>query len=347
MNPVSSMNARRTNLTRDGRARAVHGFTMVELMFSILVVGILLGLLIVGARSSIKYVKATGDQRAVSNVAMAIKEFHKQFGFYPPLVKETGGDPASGNGADVNMAANPRRINVYDLGNTTDLDTLEAQGVAFNAADPFTDLRWSSRSLAIYLVGGLNVGFDPTRNNPSAANYVAIDGVTGPGFYAPRQNGTFDVPPEAVMTGGTASKRGIKHEPLLNLGGSALKLFTDPSDPTKISILDRNGVAIRYYRWQPANPTVGDLLDDLRVPVIVGRKSAGFPKTPASRDLEENTALRGARWAVVAAGPNGYFGDEDITILRSNSAAMDLPAGATDAQLRAAAEQDNIVEVGQ
>ncbi|HYE61391.1 MAG TPA: hypothetical protein VD997_05290 [Phycisphaerales bacterium] len=335
----NSMDARRRGIT----ARSRGGFTMVEIMFSVLVVGILLGLLIVGARSATAYVRKTSDQAAVRNVAMAINEFKKQFGFYPPLVweKTTGG-----GGAEVIMTPTPRKVRVYSLSTPAELAFLETLP-PLDATNPFFDERFSIRSLPIYLVGGLNLGIDAAHNDPAANNFVPIDGVPGPGFCKPRQDGSFEVPPESLMTGGTkTSKRSNSYEPILNLGGSSLKLFVDPTDTdrSRISILDRNGIAIRYYRWEPANSASATLLQNLSVPRIVGRETPGFLKTPRERDLSENSALKGARWAVVGAGPNKVFGDEEIGTLRRELGAS---AGDTDEQVRAEAEEDNIVEVGQ
>ena len=57
-----------------------------------------------------------------------------------------------------------------------------------------------------------------------------------------------------------------------------------------------------------------------------------------------NAELRGARWAIVGAGPDGLFGTEPFETLRAN---LDRPeTGTTEADYRALAKQDNIVEVG-
>jgi type II secretory pathway pseudopilin PulG len=330
------------------------GFTMVEIMFSVLVLGILIGLLIVGARSATKYVKKSADEQTVRNLAMAVKEFKREFGFAPPLVKEKVGAAGSpdrlpmrtmigGGGAVIDETnADDYAISVYKLTVPADVLILQNNGVTPNATEPLEDERYSVRTLAVYLAGALNYRIN-SRLSQTDPNMVPLDGVQGPGFFKPRADGRFDVPTELrPPVSATPSKRGIPYESMVNLGGSAIKLYNG-NLPEIVALADRNNVPIRYYRWEP-NPAITDILLKLSVPAMVGRVGTGFAlPTPAARDLSANAELRSASWAIVAAGANKVFGDEPIAELRS---ALSMP-GESDEKVRQEAEEDNIVEVGQ
>jgi len=324
-----------------GATRA--GFTMVEIMFSVLVLGILIGLLIVGARSATKYVKETADKQAVRNLAMAVKEFKREFGFAPPLVKDR--EFPGVNLMDQTIATK-WKIKVFDITVAADELELQDQPSTYDSTDPLADPRWSNLSLATYLAGGLNAEYNGSQN-PSSADYITIDGVQGPGFYKPGTDGRFNVPADLFVAGG--SKRGVPHESLVNLGGSAIKL-NNGADLYSATLTDRNDIPIRYYRWEhytPVPPAVPNILGDLRVPKIVGRDPAATPafplRTTPARDLSVNTELRSAKWAIVAAGANKVFGDEPILELRQKLSMM----GDSEEKVREEAEEDNIVEVGQ
>jgi prepilin-type N-terminal cleavage/methylation domain-containing protein len=346
------------------RARS-SGFTMIEVLFAILIIGVLLGLLIVGVRRGIGFVKGTAERQMVQGIAMGISQFEKEFGFHPPLVKELPWATNSnqllpmrptpgGGGAKIDTSGAQYRIEVYDLNNDADKDLLRT--VVIDATNPLEDNRYSVRTIAIYLAGALEVGYNAARNNPSAANFLPMDGVKGPGLYRPRLNGTFDLPSDLIVAAsgsGTSAKRGRPHESFINLGGSSLKIIHNAEDDERrdVYIADRNGVPIRYYFWLPVDPAAPatnppNPLGDLRIPAMVGRNPADYPmiKTPPERDLTVNAALRSAKHAIVAAGPNKAFGDEAMDDLRK---IMRVGPGVPDLEVRQMAEEDNIVEAGE
>ena len=117
-----------------------------------------------------------------------------------------------------------------------------------------------------------------------------------------------------------------------------------------MEVRDSRKVPVRFYRWinggqyAQGAQTIYDVrtIDDLRLPPIVGRKGSSFPGTPQDRDTEKNPELRGATWAIVAAGPDGAVGDEPLPVL-----AKRLGVTITDERkVRIDAEKDNVVEVG-
>jgi hypothetical protein len=123
-----------------------------------------------------------------------------------------------------------------------------------------------------------------------------------------------------------------------------------------------NGKPYRYYRWERRTaadidalaltgfqkwdfylPTPGDAdedeVDTLNIPSILGNP-------------RDNAGLRDAQYAIVSAGPDGYYGDmpfeaKDDEALFAMQSALGVPRGTQyNARTREAARRDNIVEVG-
>ncbi len=305
-----------------------HAFTLVEILFAILIIGVLLGLLIVGLRQATKAGKSTVDRQGVIGMKVAVQRFRDEFGFLPPLVREN--HPQATRRARTETVAGEDRIAVYTPSLAGDRNALLARGPGNSTANG--DYRFSVHSLPYYLLGGLEVEID-------AAWPIPIDGVSGPGFLEPGADGTFKVPAGLKAANPTNTRTGRRFDPFFDAGRSSAKVFTSPADPAVVELRDRNGQAFRYYRWLHGNPAKVaqfppdgiENLGDLNVPAILGDPSTDLP-------------LRDAAFAIVAAGPNGVFGDEtDVDELRR---VLGLAGDASVAKVRAEASADNIVEVG-
>jgi prepilin-type N-terminal cleavage/methylation domain-containing protein len=368
--------------------RGRRAFTMVEIMFAVLILGVLLGLLIGSVKMVTRMSKGTVDRQTVSSARAAVTQFKQLFGIDMPLVRER--DPASVQPTTVPQGTGPSRRNFVNVYVPTDstysyLAKLHGDDLANmnRVNNPFLDYRYSERSIPIYLVGQLDVDLLPGA--PANPNNPVIDGVRGAGFYKPLADGSYAIPADVLhppASGSGVTKRVAgKYEPLLAVNGTAPKLFIDPENPAASAradhavVTDRNGIAIRYYRWasEPVANPAGTDLRKLHVPWIVGRLGiiASGPMAgpgdipgyapPLDRDLEKNPNLKGASFAIVAAGPDGFFGDEvnDTTAPAGSPrydaldrllAAAGLPANAAPEDIikaRVKAEADNIVEVGQ
>jgi hypothetical protein len=224
---------------------------------------------------------------------------------------------------------------------------------------PEADERYSKFSLAYYVVGALGADVDGT----------AID---GPGFNEPRRNGVFNRRGgsdygsffDAGRTSATSlegdyldfveyreSDRGLS-APARNNDG-AIRAATSRDH---VAIVDRNGRAYRYYRWEPGDPNAGRgeaeiaTVLDLNIPsvllnpVLLAQAYAQEPSGEVTVDpTEGRTELRSARWAIVGAGSDGAFGTEDIDDLREILGGDD---NTSELELRRAAREDNLVEVG-
>lgn len=323
------------------------GFTIVELLMSIIVIGTLMALLIVGLRAATRFARTSAERQNVIALREAVSQFRQEFGFVPPLVRDQCIDPAPQRarieeklGTGSNASRSFYRYAIYDFADATYGDewrkTLQREApptppAGFGSMAMYYDKRYSECSLPYYLVGPVEV--ELTTNMTGAS--VPIDGVPGPGFLKPVRDGTYVVPTETLSANGSG-RLGQKYEPFFRPNGSSVKMYFNPG-PTKedradLSFRDRNDVPIRYYRWVKFDVRVDrePINNWLRVPVIVG-------------DPEKAPNLRDASFAIVAAGPDGAFGDEPVAELRQK---LGLAADASEAMARMKAMEDNIVEVG-
>jgi len=296
-------------------------FTIIELLISLVILSLLIGLLLVAFGRATETSRRAVDQQTVRALGTAIETFKSELGFLPPLVKDDKpGYPCDAvPGADMGPIEGGRPV-VFSTSDQADLDYLRAMD--FDTADPTSpDCRFSEYSLPYYLVGVL--GPDPDQPD------TLIDGVDGPGFYQPLRSGGFN----------TAGGR--RFDPLYNPGGSGARLVAVDQSDGRWELRDRNGASFRFYRWEQGKAEPGggfdageiEELDDLNVPNLLG-------------DPEEDPALRSAEYAIVGAGPNGVFGDPPF---EDGYAGLGSELGIDDTEqerILAEARRDNVVEVG-
>ncbi|MBL9031867.1 MAG: type II secretion system protein [Phycisphaerae bacterium] len=176
------------------------------------------------------------------------------------------------------------------------------------------DLRFSIYSIPIYLIGVLD---------------APVDGKAGPGLRIPKKEGSFE-------------KAGKILDPFFDVSRNAKAIFAVDAARGRYVLRDGKGVAFRYYFWlhdAGDPPSNTPLKDYLNIPWIVGDES--------------NPDLRDAQWAVVSAGPDGVFGDEDLLppthpqFLTLAQMQTRMGAGSLSGPaLRARAREDNSVEAG-
>lgn len=336
-----------TPITRIWPTRAARAFTLMELLIGVLIIGLLMSLLIYGMVHARRYAASVADARGVDALAAGVLDFSREFGFNPPLVRER----APQNPASVEVLAGVSYIAVYQEANALHARWLRREGQPVApASNPFDDYRFSERTLAYYLVGVLG-------ERIVTGNTLPIDGIEGPGFYPPTEEGAFKIPRDVLSAGAGSNpqrlRTGKTYDPLVNLGSGGIRLIADPSSPQVVDIRGRKDATIRYYRWLPGRLVNGAYVvehpRDLNVPLLVGRLADDTSRTPSSistpedRDLERNASLRSATWAIVAAGPDGLFGDEPIDQIRRG---LGLTTAIDELAARLLAEKDNIVRVG-
>jgi type II secretory pathway pseudopilin PulG len=324
--------------------RARGAFTLVELLLMILIVAILIGLLTVGMRHALAVARGAAGKQDVASLKIAVESFRNDFGFPPPLVKD--GYPGTPGSPSEPLRAIGTRTSPWTyqsgLSGQPERDDDREYLQQDSGED---DYRFSNYSLAYYLIGAL--GKD-------------IDGQEGPGSHKPLRDGSFD-----RMTNDTYPAR-------YETKGGQLASKPWPSDGPQTygrwEIQDRNGVAYRYYRWEPF-PSDDSGYDDahplaeLRVPRLFG--DAAFDEDPDYSPAQERQEFRDAGYAIVAAGADGVFGDisdsygyeegvnEVYPTLESLSSVLEglgRRFSGSDEEIKTQAENaaraDNIVEVG-
>jgi prepilin-type N-terminal cleavage/methylation domain-containing protein len=301
-----------------------HGMTLVEVLFVVVIILVVMSLLIGSVHMVTRTSRAVTHQVAVNSLKQGVIAFQQEFGFAPPLVSDiilsaAGEPPAITPGGQPLTTTAPRRARIFNLA--------EHGGFLRHLPDPGEpDQRFSIYTLPYYLIGVID---DP--RDPANPNSGAIDGVPGPGFRTPRRDGTF-------------SDSGRIYQPFFAVGSGSTSLYTDTATggPGRVELRDANGIAFRYYRWEPKrNPLPSDnVRERLRIPYIVG-------------EPETDPSLRIARYAIVGAGPDRLFGNEfqlpaghpqyipTAEMTRRLSLASNAPAG----EIFMAASSDNIVEV--
>jgi len=356
------------------RSESRRGFTLVEILFSILILGLLMGLLYVTFRSTRNFARSTTNRQTATSIKMGVSRFIEVCGFPPPLIR----DQAQTIPMTVEQnGTSGVRFAVYSFRND---DGADATTLAFlrpatltdvTATNPFLDYRYSLRTLPVYIAGACDVPLAPAAPD-AVAKTIPIDGVVGPGMYKAKPDGQFDVPGDVKQGNASSTKRvSTKLDTLVDLSKKAVTVYAYGRDPSAVTtdlrdgatsydansdrwveLRDAQGKPIRYYRWingvayTQGTRTVYEVrkIDDLRLPPLVGRKGTTIPQTPADRDTMQNPELRNASWAIVMAGPDGVFGDEPLAELVK---LLGPSAESDEVRVRIQAEKDNIVEVGQ
>src|SRR5678816_4246010 len=252
---------------RRGVRTARGGFTIVELLFVILIIFLLMGLLIGGIKYVSSRARGASDLAAMKALGQSSNLFKQQFGFFPPLVRD-GYDATFPPGGPLNPAKT--KPLVYAVSTPAELTFLKT-------VPPVSapDNRFSLYTIPYYLLGALD-----------------IDGQPGPGFRAPKRDGTFE-------------QAGRVFDPFYDVSRNSKAVFETQANTGKIELRDSHGVAFRYYRW-----VNGDLngnvntTADLHIPLLVAAAASG-------------PDVKGAEIAILGAGPNGLFGDEYLLLPNS------------------------------
>lgn len=244
------------------------GFTLVELSVVIVVIVILISLVMVAAGRALRDSRVAAERLLLVSLNQAVEQFKQQFGFPPPLVNDDIDDPP------MNPGTNP----IWPDPNTAYIRPRVRDSAFLRSERRPDEPRYSEYSLPYYLIGVLDSD-DMSSGNPP------IDGVAGPGFTRPNEDGTF-------------SRKGQTFAPFVD-AGVRKRLVTENAAQGRIEIVDRwyvpnaNWPAIRYYRWLPKTDNNGKVVQYL-VPFTVGD-----PNLPEKQDL------RNATFAIVSLGPDG------------------------------------------
>lgn len=229
----------------------------------------------------------------------------------------------------------------------------------------WNDRRYSKYALAFYLTGVLD---------------KSVDGVRGPGMTRPIVDGSFlgvgypvgsvreqyeplmdtERRGARIVNGYVEPKEVVEHDNGGSVGDadSVRSMYEDYQREQLFSFVDSFGTAFRYYRWEPGRlvglqRVINSELDLNIPPVLIDpvqyERAQNDPMNLERADVTfigENSELREARYAVVSAGPDGYFGTESIETIAEFLDAP-VPSSSEDAALlRREVWADNLFEVG-
>lgn len=304
----------------EGRAAGREGFTITELLVTLIILFLLITMLVVAVNRARDVARRSTDTQTVATLKIGVERFQDEFGFLPPLVKDNP-DPSKYSDWDAPLDGNAPLDDefnpvVFSTGDEDDLEFLRGgTSLGIGGGSEEKDYRFSEYTIPYYLMGALGRRPDDTL----------IDGVEGAGFRTPRRDGSF-------------MSTGRIFEPFFQEARDGEGVIAVDSTEGRYELRDSNGVAFRYYRWEHGKPTTGEMTEfpeDYNVPGLIG-------------DAFDDEALRGARWAIVAAGPNGVFGDQTEG---GTGKAVDfwqskLGRATNEQTLRRRAQDDNIVEIG-
>lgn len=271
-----------------GRPRLRAGFSLIELLLVVAIVGLLVGLLIVALNKVRGSGEKTSTEQLMRAIDMGLAQFKSDHGFLPPLLDDT-------------IAANG-----------------SAELVPYRLAD-LRDIRYySTLTLAPYLLGVGDLNGDGDLDEYD-------DGVQGAGFRDPGKDRSWGfqyVGPngrgrkqywrdQEKMIGNVRQIPGPTFGPYLAVTGDdrivygtnrAGAAFTE--DRPLFVITDYWGGAIRYYRNWPRNLPQGERIEDY-VPAWFGSFA---PEQVESFRMQ----VRSVEYVIMSVGPDGKAHDDKI-----------------------------------
>ncbi|MBX3401868.1 MAG: type II secretion system protein [Phycisphaeraceae bacterium] len=272
------------------RTRSRRAFTLIEASVTIIIIAMLAGILMFAVRKGVQGARLAAERQLLNALSMGVQSFRNDHGFLPPLID----DRLDGAGNPVgNVLDGQNRPRVRDS------DFLMSAGTS----DP-NDPRYSVYALQWYVMGMLDM---PVAGRP-------LDGAAGPGITKPQPDGTF-------------AGRGKVYDAKFDVGriGSRNKINIG-ADEARISLTDRWGSNIRYYRWKPQYGADGQVAQYL-VPRAVG-------------DHRSNADVRSAEYAIVSLGPD-LRTDERRPLPTAGNVTAAVDPAALDESVR-----DDLVETG-
>lgn len=274
------------------------GYSLIELLVVIFIISILSSLILVAMRNALGLGRASAEQQFLRSIGAGLEAFESRFGFYPPLVNDQDPLVILGGGQ-----ARPRLLS-EEPGPESDAVARRARHEEFlrwiEQSPQQTGPRRSARTLTYYLLGVLPREID-------GAGSVGLGGASEGVFSLtePQRDGSF-------------ARQGQPVAPLVDLRGRQERLRVGGTQQGSVDrnedsvLLDRWGGPIMVYYWSPVTHQA------------VGIPSYHFPGAPANDaaragevrsynapaflpDPQENVEMRGARFAVVSAGPDGLI----------------------------------------
>ena len=276
----------------DARTRR-SGFTMVELLVTIAIIAVLLGIAIVGLFGAQSFAKRAAGTAQLQAIAQGVDAFHTDMGFYPPLISHLNASTGAIETPETLAAREPK------AGRNTKL------------AEAYREARFMSEwSIAAFLIGEGDLNGD---DDAVAADLNLDDGKLGNGIRNPGASRAWKEP------GGDhrAQTTGREYGPYLDTGFATKFLRRVPVDYNTTAkrivrddasrqfmyqIVDAFGVPVRYYQGWPTRDDDDDATL-LRLPIEL-RTAAGVERQfdTDRADIEPERNLMTAPYALLSAG---------------------------------------------
>jgi len=311
------------------RRAARRGFTLIEVLLVVVIVGLLISLLVVAMSGALTSSKRAMTEQFVRTIGMGVEQFKNDFGYYPPLI----------DGAKHTVETQGRAGGAFDAD-------------AFR--DELEDVRYHSMfSLPVYLLGVGEMA-PPDFLDPGDPNYEnRHDGVEGPGFrdpgpdrswgggaereeHAPSYVGRVYGPYIDVGAGDAVRRVALRDIPIWD--GNPMNIPTTPDGHPLFPdggeamdgadgqgdlfvFVDRWDQPIRYYRyWPTRDPENPRQLSFERLPTeLLNSEALGALLVAADKGtgtleedpvaLDRDILMRPDAYALLSAGANAEFGD--------------------------------------
>ncbi|HVZ95193.1 MAG TPA: type II secretion system protein [Phycisphaerales bacterium] len=326
--------ARHVDPRRSGPARRRAGFTLVELLVTVAVIGVLIGILLVALSKAYRSAKASSTTRLFQTVGSALEAFKNDLGYYPPLLYDPD-QPASvaPNALITSDGYMPNfRVPEAYVGSGTGAPVTLDQLVADTATNPQPFRYGSEYSLVVYLmgIGDLDASDDKDGTPPPPTPGIKDnrdDGADGPGIRNPGSDHSWGFAKDRTNQAAKMQKSptGRVYGPYLDIASLKSAARLDPQTGL-YKLVDTWNNPIRYYKgWATRDRTDPTKLSAKRVPVELRTREALEAQILAGGepDLTLETDVMRAPYMLLSAGSkptmncNGVdlpqFGDRQVT----------------------------------
>ncbi len=345
-------------MTHGRHASGRNGFTIIELLVTVAIIILLLGLLLVGLQAAARSAQVAQTKSLLSAINRALVSFKKDVGYYPPVLGPgtgQGTQPAGelGYARDLlvppyAVSGSPTNLELEEWNSFTSLPeyllgygprAADGYGIDINAAggqvgtaaaleSPALGIRHPGRD-GVWGAYSTPISNSLARGAFAARNTNVSNTAGNSPLFRRKAMGPYLDLKDAVSLGGVAGFNTTTGEPMIVRASDAPNFESLPK-----VIVDYWGSPIRYFRRPYTLPDAGSVTTGFNVGDFFGLRPQSFDQgtdvdgvADGASDTSTSRALQAAEFALLSYGPNKSWD-------RTTRA---------DAQGK---NKDNIVEVG-